>query len=113
MEEILDHDKKEAPQKKNRYAILSFVFGLTTSNLLILLWNKTPLVLSLEADMPDPMTSLTITTGISGVLGLFCLLVSIWRKENWGFYKVAGLLINVGLIIFTVGALIFTKLILW
>jgi hypothetical protein len=113
MEEILDHDKKEAPPKKNRYAILSFVFGLTTSNLLILLWNKTPLVLSVEADMPDPMTSLTIAIGISGLLGLFCSIVSIKRKENWGFYKLTGLLINAGLVIFIMGALIFTKLILW
>ncbi len=113
MEEILDHEKKEQAPRKNRFAILSFVFSLITSNLLILLWNKTPTIILSGEGLSTPPSGLALAAIISCLLGLACTLVSIFRKEKWGFYKIAGLLINAGLLIFILSGLIFSQLILW
>jgi hypothetical protein len=112
MKEILDHEKKDVPVKK-RYAILSFVFALITSNLLILLWNQTPAIIRPGEGMPQPSSVLVIAAWIACFLGVACTIISIFRKERWGFYKVVGLLINAGLLIFILSGLIFSQVILW
>lgn len=113
MNEILDHEKKEQIPPKNRFAILSFVFALITSNLLILLWNQAPDLILAGDGMPEPSSGLIIAAWISCGLGVICTLGSIIRKEKWGFYKIVGLLLNAGLLIFIFGGFIFSQFILW
>jgi len=110
MDDILDHEKKEQP-KKRRYAVLSFVFSLITSNLLIYFWGSMPASIVAGEGIPSFSNYGVLAIELSCLLGIVYSVISIVKKEKWGFYKIAGLLINAFLLFFLLGSVIFANLV--
>lgn len=108
MKELLDDIDRNKPRNPSRvFSKLSFYCSLLNLILLLVTINRIANFFKFETFAIEPLAVLIWALMIGLGIGLIFTLISLINREKLSFFKIAGLIVNLAIVLFIIGVFLF------